>query len=375
MIDPGFTTTEMEQIFSPARRVAAFLEFEAALALALGDVGIAPEDAAGAVAEACATPLADPEAVLAATWVEGTPLIPMLTELRSRLSASDAEWVHYGATTQDAVDTAAMIQAGHALEVLDGRLTGLARRLAPLVLEHRDQPQTGRTFLQHARPTTFGVRLAGWLDPIVRQLVGLRETRGGLVVQLGGPVGNLAAFGERGTEVMEALARRLGLEAPNLPWHTDRSRIFEIAAAVALVGRTMGKIGLDIALLAQSDVGEIRVRAGGSSSMGDKRNPIDAIRAIAAAEACGAAAGMVANGPAHELDRGLGGWHVESIALPMLFKTASAAAESIGGAFDSLEVDTDRMTLLAGPEAKGLVLDPRMIDRVIADFDDVVGDG
>ncbi|MDP9144718.1 MAG: lyase family protein, partial [Actinomycetota bacterium] len=219
MLDPGFTTAEMAAVFSASNRVDALLEFEAALALAMADVGVAPRDAAEAVAEACRASIPDPDVILAATWTEGSPLIPLTNEIRSRLSKADGEWVHQGATTQDAVDTAAMLQAREALDILDTRLTAVARLVASMVIEFREQPQIGRTFLQHARPTTFGLRAASWLDPTVRHISALRRARGELVVQLGGPVGNLARYDDRGVEMMGALAARLGLETPTLPWH------------------------------------------------------------------------------------------------------------------------------------------------------------
>ncbi len=375
MLDPGFTTAEMATVFSASSRVGALLQFEAALALALADVGLAPSEAADAVAEACRTPIVDPKAVLAATWTEGSPLIPLTREIRSRLSEADAEWVHHGATTQDAIDTATMLQARQALDILDNGLTAVARLAASMVIEFRGQPQIGRTFLQHARPTTFGMRAASWLDPTVRHISALRRARAELVVQLGGPVGNLAPYDDRGVEMMGALAARLGLGTPILPWHTDRSRLSELASTVERAARTMAKIAVDLALLAQSDIAEIRVRAGGSSSMGGKRNPIDAVRAIAAAEACSAAAGMVTAGRPHELDRAIGGWHVEWLAIPLLFQTAGAAVEAINTGLETLEVDGDRMTSHVGPDAEALNLDGRLIDRVLSDFEDVVGTG
>lgn len=375
MLDPGFTTTEMTAVFTAPNRVDALLRFETELALALADVGLAPLAAAEAIAEACRTPIVDPEAVLAATWTAGSPLIPLTSEIRSRLSEADAEWVHHGATTQDAIDTATMLQARQALDILDTGLTAVARLAASMVIEFRGQTQIGRTFLQHARLTTFGMRAASWLDPTVRHISALRRARGELVVQLGGPVGNLAPYQGRGVEVMGALAARLGLETPNLPWHTDRSRLSELVATVERATRTMAKIAIDLALLAQSDVAEIRVRAGGSSSMGEKRNPIDAVRAIAAAEACSAAAGMVTAGRPHELDRAIGGWHLEWLAIPLMFQTAAAAVEAIISGLESLEVDSDRMTSNIGLDSEAPNLDEGMIDRVLSDFEDVVGAG
>ncbi|MGH8949120.1 MAG: lyase family protein, partial [Acidimicrobiia bacterium] len=323
MLDPGFTTEEMARVFNPAHRVEAMATFEGALALALADTGLVPSEDADAVAEACQVPVIDPEAVLAATWSEGTPIRPLLEQIRERLPEEQAKWVHHGTTTQDAIDTATMLQAGAALDLLDGALVPIASLMAGLVRRHRDQPQLGRTFLQHARPTTFGMTVTGWLEPTLRHVSELRELRSGLVVQLGGPVGNLAAYGDAGVAVADALAARLGLHAPILPWHSDRSRIAALAAALERCARTMAKIGLDVALLASSDIAEITVRSGGSSSMSGKRNPIDSVRAMAAAELATAAAGMITGDRLSELDRGIGGWHAEWVALPLVFQATA----------------------------------------------------
>ncbi len=372
MLDPGFTTEEMSAVFSAVRRVEAMAAFEAALALALADIGIAPRKEADTVAAACRHPIADPEGILAATWSEGTPLIRLLSEIRERLTEEEARWLHHGATTQDTVDTATMTLAGEALGILDDRLSVLARLLAGLVVEHRAQPQIGRTFLQDARPTTFGFRAATWLDSTLRHVGELRERGSGLAVQLGGPVGNLAPYGDQGADVMAALAERLGLQTPALPWHTDRSRIWSLVASLEACARTIARIASDVALLASSDIAEIRVRPGGSSSMTEKRNPIDAVRAVAAASACTGAAGMIVAGSSHELDRGIGGWHVEWMAVPMVFETVAASVEAMTTCLEFLEVDAVRMKDRAGSESAP-VLDQRLIDRVLADYNETVG--
>jgi 3-carboxy-cis,cis-muconate cycloisomerase len=370
MLDPGFTTVDMARVFSGPNRVGAMMRFEAALALALADTGRIPPETAEAVAEACSSPVADPDAVLASTWSEGTPLNLLLAEIRGRLSEEQAEWVHHGATTQDVIDTAIMLQAGEALDILDAGLVTVAGLMAELVARHRDQPQIGRTFLQHARPTTFGMRVAGWLEPTLRHLTELRDIQAGLVVQLGGPVGNLAPYGEKGEDVVGAVAARLGLVAPALPWHSDRSRMAAMASALERCARTMAKAGLDVALLASSDIGEIRVRPGGSSSMSEKRNPIDSIRAIAAANLCSAAAGMITAGPLPELDRGVGGWHAEWVALPLVFQATAATVEAMIDCLGSLEVDTQKMI---GPAGAAPPIDQRLIDRLLFDFEHMVG--
>jgi len=347
------------------------MKFEAALALALAETGLVPGEDAEAVAEACRIPITDPAAVVAATWSHGTPMVPLLAEIKGRLSDQQAQWLHYGTTTQDVLDTATMLLAGEALELLDSALDSLAGQLAGLVREHRDQPQMGRTFLQHARPTTFGMTVVGWLEPTVRHISELRKARSDLVVQLGGPVGNLAAYGDKGAAVANALAARLELATPALPWHSDRSRVAALASALQRCARTMARMGLDIALLASSDIAEITVRPGGSSSMSEKRNPIDAIRAVAAAELATAGAGMITGARVSELDRGIGGWHAEWVGLPLVFQATAATVEAMTDCLGSAEVDRGRMSALV---TEAVPIDQGLIERVLAESERVTGD-
>ena len=370
MVDPGFTTEEMARIFTAAHRVEAVTRFEAALTLALADAGVASSEDAEAVADAWHTLVIDPNKVLAATWNDGTPMTPLLEEIRGRLPEEQAKWAHYGATTQDAIDTASMIQAAEALDVLDSALIAIAGLEAGLVRKHRDQPQIGRTFLQHARPTTFGMTVAGWLEPTLRHIDELRHVKSGLAVQLGGPVGNLAAYEGMGLAVVDALSHRLGLTAPVFPWHADRSRIAALASALERCARTMAKVGLDVALLASSEIAEITVRAGGSSSMGDKRNPIDSVRAVAAAELATAAARMITGGRLSELDRGIGGWHAEWVALPLVFQATAATVEAMTTCLGSIDVLAGNMSARV---ADGEPIDPALIEGVLAEFERVAG--
>lgn len=340
-VDPGFTTAEMSAVYSARRKVEAILEFEAALVMALADAGLAPGDEAKAVASACGEGVPEPSQILATTWEEGTPLISLRRVIAGRVDAEAARWFHHGATTQDAIDTAQMIQAGEALEIIDQRLVNMSRRLRDLSDTYKDQPQMGRTFLQDARPTTFGFRAATWLEAVLTHVSVLRTQRDDLVVQLGGPVGTMTEYGEQAAAVLAALADRLGLGAPEISWHSNRTRILALAQSVQRMVSSMAKIGTDVALLA--GMGEVTVRSGGSSSMPGKQNPVDSVRAVAAASACTGAVGMLTAAPPPELDRGIGGWHVEWLALPLVFQTADAATEAMARCLDSLEVDTETM--------------------------------
>jgi 3-carboxy-cis,cis-muconate cycloisomerase len=289
--------------------------------------------------------------------------------IRSGLEDDQAKWVHYGTTTQDAVDTGAMLQATRGLEILGNGLIAVAGEMATLVTRHRDQPQMGRTFLQHARPTTFGFTVAGWLDATLGHISDLRAERARLAIQLGGPVGNLSDYGDKGDEIAGAVADRLGLAVPALPWHSDRSRVARLAAALERTARTMARVGIDLALLASSDIGEITVRGGRSSSMAGKQNPMDSVRAVSAAELCTSVAGAITGGRLSELERGMGGWHTEWAALPLVFQTTAASVEAMATGLASLEVNGDTM---GGRVESVPEIDPRLIDSVLAEYQGLV---
>lgn len=369
--DPGFSTDALNAVYAPESTVAAILEFEASLALALADVGIAPAEEAEKLATVCREGVSDVDVVLASTWEEGTPIIALRERVSARAGDKAGAWFHYGATTQDAIDTAQMIQARTALGIIGQSLDSIARRLRTLTIDHRNEEQIGRTFLQDATSTTFGFRTATWLDSVLGHIEELRHESDSLCVQLGGPVGTGAGYGESAPEVVSALAGRLNLGVPDISWHSSRSRVISLVQSVSRAASTMAKIGTDLALLASSPIAEISVRAGGSSSMPGKQNPIDAVRAVAAATVCQGAATALSAAPPHQLDRAVGSWHAEWVALPLVFQTAGAAAEAIALGLDSLEVDADRM----GSRAPGGPPSPSPdIDAVLENFDRLVGD-
>ena len=362
--DPGFSTEAMAAVLAPAARVEAICRFEAALAAASADHGVVPREIAERIVAACTDPVHDPGTVLAEGWARGTPVMPLLERLRARLDDEAARWLHHGATTQDVVDTALMLQLSEALAALRVDLVRVAHALRSIAVGHRDTPAAAWTFLQPAVPTTVGRRAAGWLQPVVTHLAQLRVLQAGLPLQLGGAAGTLDGFGDDGIGIVASVAERLGLVATTLPWHTDRTPITTVVAALERVARTMAKVGIDIGLLAHD--GAATTRAGGSTSMPGKRNPIDAIRAIAAAEACSGAASIVLRGKPHELERGLGGWHAEWLAVPLVLHTVAAAVEATADAVGSLEIIESSGTPTDGP-TPGIAA---MVDRVVADCDE-----
>jgi 3-carboxy-cis,cis-muconate cycloisomerase len=229
-----------------------------------------------------------------------------------------------------------------------------------------------RTFLQDARPATFGFRTASWLDAVLGHIVETRRQREGLMVQLGGPVGAMTELGENAQEVRMALSRELALAAPNISWHTDRTPILSLCRHGESCAMTMSKIATDLALLASSPVAELTVRSGGSSSMPGKHTRIDSIRAVAAARACSGAVAMLTVGPA-ELDRGIGSWHVEWIAVPLALQACGATIEAVTAAIESLEVNEEVMRGNAGSDLGDLGGIKSQISAVTARFDQVVG--
>lgn len=359
--DPGFTTSAMAAAFSPAARVRAMCRVEAALASASADAGVIDREVAREIVAACQGELDHPDAILAGGWEVGTPVLALLEVLRTRLSDVAAAALHHGATTQDIVDTGLMLQAREGLGTLRDGLAHVCSRLRELAATHRDTPATAWTFLQPAVPTTVGLRVAGWLSPTVRHAAAVRQAQSGLPLQLGGPTGSLEALGPQALAVQDGVGAALGLRVPELPWHTDRSHLADLAGHLERVAGTMAKIGTDLALLAHRDVA--RMRGGESSSMPDKHNPIDAVRAVATADACRAAASVVTGGRPHELERGVGGWHAEWWAMPMAFQTCAASVEAIGRAVDTLTLppeDVDR-----GPTVAAATF----VDRVVAACD------
>jgi 3-carboxy-cis,cis-muconate cycloisomerase len=267
----------------------------------------------------------------------GNPVEPLVRALREQAGPD----VHRGATSQDIVDTAMMLVARQARELIDDELGGLAGECARLAREHRSTPMAARTLLQQAVPTTFGYKAAVWLSGVAQARAALAAVE--LPAQLGGAAGTLALLGDEGPARREAFASALGLANPVLPWHTQRLPVTQLSAAIAAVAAACAKIGLDVVLLAQTEVGEVREASGGASStMPHKRNPIRAVLARACARIVHAQAALLSGGE-YEHERAAGAWHAEwnavSTALAFAGGAAAAARECLAG----LEVDAERM--------------------------------
>jgi 3-carboxy-cis,cis-muconate cycloisomerase len=340
-----FVPPELERAVSDRAWLEAMLEAERALVNAGAIAGVVPAHLAGPVAERCRPDLYDVDAICRDGRAAGNPVEPLVRALRAQVGGEAAGFVHWGATSQDILDSAAMLVAARGLDLISGRLAAAAERCAVLAAEHRTTAIAGRTLLQQAVPTTFGLTAAGWLLGLrdARELVaGVREGR--LWAQLGGAVGSLEVLGERAPDVVRLYAHELRLAEPPAPWHTRRTPLIHLGAALAASAAAAAKIGEDVVLLSQTEVAEVREGAGGgSSTMPHKRNPAGSVRARACAvHARRHAAALVAEEP-HELERAAGAWHAEWDTLTNALRFTGAAAAAAAEVLAGLEVDAARM--------------------------------
>ncbi len=326
--------------------IRAMLDFEAALAAAGAEVGIVPAEAAREIESLCASAAPNPATLGEGSGSQGTPVPALLAALRANLSAEASAHLHRGATSQDVVDTAAMLVTRRALVPLLEELDGAADACATLAERHRETLQIGRTLLQQAAPTTFGLTAAGWLVALDESATRMREIRERtLAVQLGGAVGTLASLGEYGVAVIAGVAQRLELAEPTLPWHANRTRPALLAGALGVCCGVAGKIATDVVLLAQTEVAEVAEGGGGggSSTLPHKRNPVAAIAARACADR---APGLVATMLAAmniEHQRAAGGWQAEAQTLSELLGLTGSAVAAVRSLLEGLEVKPERM--------------------------------
>ncbi len=338
---PLFVPDEVRAAVSDEAWLAAMLDAERALAAASARVGVVPADAAAAIAVACDPSAFAADEIAAAGRAVANPAAPLVDALRARVGGDAARWVHFGATSQDILDTAAVLVARRATKHVVASLDRAVAACARLAEQHRDAPIAGRTLLQQAVPTTFGAKAAGWLVGLLDQRDDLASLR--LPAQLGGAAGTLAAFGDRGVEVLEAYAAELDLNAPTLPWHAHRGPIGALAARLGAAAGFCAKIGLDVVLLAQTEVGEVAEAAGGgSSTMPHKRNPAQAALARACARLVHANVTVLCGG-AYEHERAAGAWQAEWTALTETLAHAAGAAAAIAESLAGLEVFPERM--------------------------------
>ncbi|MEV1155236.1 3-carboxy-cis,cis-muconate cycloisomerase [Micromonospora chokoriensis] len=339
-------TPDVDTELSDPSLLQAMLDAEAALARATADVGILPAPAAEAIAEQCRADRYDPGALGRAADAAGNPVVALVGELTAAVPEHARGWVHFGATSQDILDTALVLVSVRALGPLLRHLDAAVDAAARLADTHRDTVLVARTLGQQAAPTTFGLKAAGWVTGLVEARDRLRQARAAQPAQLGGAVGTLAAFGPAGAEVVERFAAHLGLPSSPLPWHTRRQPWLDLAAALGGLLVSTGKVALDVGLLAQNDIGEVAeggTGRGGSSAMPHKRNPVDSILVTAAARRGPGLVATVFAAAVQEHERAAGAWHAEWEPLLDLLHVAGGAAARCARMLVGLQVHTVRM--------------------------------
>jgi 3-carboxy-cis,cis-muconate cycloisomerase len=351
LIDSLATTEPLASIFSDGQVLQAMLDFEAALARAEARIGVIPPAAAQAIGRAAIADAFDTAALARDTLRAGTPAIPIVKALTERVRASDsdaARFVHWGATSQDVTDSALMLLLQRARQVLAADHARLIEALRKLAEQHKDTVMLGRTLLQPAPPITFGLKSAGWLAAVERGWSRI-DTRfaEALMLQFGGASGTLAALGEQGDAIGQALANELGLRYPDAPWHTQRDSLAALLAACGVQCGSLGKMARDIALLMQGEVAEaaepLGDGRGGSSTMPHKRNPIACSLTLAAAHRVPGLLASFLSAMVQEHERGVGGWQAEWPIVASIIQAIGLAAASMAETAEGLTVDADRM--------------------------------
>ncbi|MAT99846.1 MAG: 3-carboxy-cis,cis-muconate cycloisomerase [Anaerolineaceae bacterium] len=343
-----FNHAEVAEQFSDAHFVQYMVDVETALAVVQGQLGIIPEGAAAQIVAGTAVFTPNSDHLRAGMEKAGVPVSELVHQLRAHVGENAADYVHWGATTQDIVDTARILQIRAVLALLEAALEDVIGNLAQLADQHRHTLMAGRTHSQQAMPITFGLKVANWLAPLLRHRQRLSEMKPRLlVVQFGGAAGTLAALGENGTAVQTALAQELNLNVPPTPWHTQRDNLAELAGWLSLVSGSLAKMAQDIILLAQSEVAEVRETAdssrGGSSTMPQKHNPIISELIIAAARTNASLLSAMHQALIQEHERGTHGWQMEWLTLPQMMGFTAAALQKARFLSQNLVVDEARM--------------------------------
>jgi 3-carboxy-cis,cis-muconate cycloisomerase len=339
---------ELAAIFSAQRYVAEMVAVETALATVEARLGVIPAESGKVIAERAASFRPDLGLIRSRMADDGFPVIELVRQLREHVGGAATDDVHFGATTQDIMDTALVLQMRAALAAVEKTLDRAIDNLAAMARRYRESVMPGRTHSQQAVPIPFGLKAAGWLAPLLRHRARLAEIRPRvLAVQLGGAAGTLEPLGKRGVEVAEALAAELSLSTPPLPWHTQRDTLAEVAGWLSLVSGSLAKMAQDVILLAQTEIGEVRETAeegrGGSSTMPQKANPVTSEQVIATARTNAALLGAMHQALIQEHERATSGWQMEWWTLPQMFELTASALRKAEFLSSHLDVDEARM--------------------------------
>lgn len=361
--DPLLAPPALRATLDDAAVVASMLAVEAALARALADAGLISPALGDVIVGCCRPEVFDGVPLDEAAAASGNLAIPLVKHLTAAVSARDpdaARFVHFGATSQDIIDTALVLRMRAALTLAGAGLDRAIRSARSLVIAHRDTAMIGRTWMQQALPITFGLKMAGALDALARHRTRLEAARtAALSLQFGGAVGTLASLGDHAPAVVSALARHLDLAAPTLPWHGHRDRLFDVAAVLAGLTTTAAKIARDLALMGQTEIGEVveggGLGRGGSSTMPHKRNPVRAAAILSAAHQTPGLLATMAIAGMGEHERALGGWQAEWRALPDLMLLSGGAIATLADLLETLDVVPARMAANLG-QTGGLVM-------------------
>jgi 3-carboxy-cis,cis-muconate cycloisomerase len=337
----------MRAVFDESAYFQRMLDVEAALAKVQARLGIIPAEAADAIVAAAAKDDLRTEVLAASARNVGYPVVGLVSEL-SRGAGEAGGWTHWGATTQDIMDTATVLQVREGLGLIESEMRAILTALTDQAQVHRGTVMAGRTHLQQALPTTFGLKCATWALPFIGHLRRLPELRRRVeLVEFGGAAGTLASLGDQGVAVMEGLAAVLGLHAPIAPWHVCRESLAETVAYLGLICGSLAKFATDIILLAQTEVGEVAEPyvsgRGASSTMPQKRNPIASEYILAATSIVQALVPAMLGAMAQDHERATGPWQSEALVIPQAFVLTHGALRHARAIAEGMVVDAERM--------------------------------
>ncbi|MFI6208199.1 3-carboxy-cis,cis-muconate cycloisomerase [Streptomyces sp. NPDC051041] len=364
LLAPGWAGSPAATATSDTAYLRALLDAEAALTRAQAALGLVPAPAAAAVTEAARGDGFDVRSLAERARAGGNPVIPLVADLTAAVGEEHGPYVHRGATSQDILDTAAMLVAARTLDLVLADLARTERALARLAAGHRDTALPGRTLTQHAVPTTFGLKAAGWRSLVLDARDRVTAVRGALPAQLGGAAGTLAAFAAYGADdplaLPAAYARELGLAAPPLPWHTLRTPVADLAGCLAFTAGALGKLAVDVLALSRTEVREVAEGSGGgSSAMPHKANPVRSTLIAAAARRAPQLAATLYGALAAEDERPAGAWHAEWEPLRELLRLTGGAARDAAELAEGLRVRPEAMRENLGL-THGLIVSERL---------------